>query len=128
MIKPRILIIDDDEGIRNLIASILSNDQYQIEQAENGHQALEIFHTFQPHIIILDVIIPEMSGIDILNEIRKIDNQVKIIMISGWHDLGIVKESIELGATDFITKPFTPEELRNLIQKYFSELNYFTNP
>ncbi|MBM3326595.1 MAG: response regulator [Calditrichaeota bacterium] len=124
MTVPRILIVDDDEGFRNLLATMLSSENYKIESVESGQSALDIFPTFQPHIVLLDVIMPEMSGIDTLREIRKIDQAVKVVMVSGWHDLGVVKEAVELGASEFLTKPFDPMEFNDFIQRSFTELNY----
>ncbi len=95
---------------------------YEVRIARNGMSALEVFKEFSPHFIFLDVIMPEMSGIEVLQKIREMDKETKIVMISGMHDLGMAKEAISLGALDYITKPIELGYLSEFIKEQMIDM------
>ncbi|MDP8237522.1 MAG: response regulator [Candidatus Hatepunaea meridiana] len=112
----RVLIVDDEPDFRELLKDGLSAFGHSIETAPDGETALELLKTFMPHIVLLDVMLKEQSGIKVLESIREIDKQVKIMMISGMLDLGVAKEAILLGAVDYITKPVDFKQIDELIK------------
>ncbi len=107
----RILVIDDEIDVCAMLVQVFEAFGYATQYATNGKDALELVKSFNPHFIFLDVIMPEMSGLDVLKEIRKINTSIKVFMISGMHDLGMAKEAMKLGAIDYIPKPIDIDEL-----------------
>ena len=113
----RILIIDDEAEFCSIILESLIEFGYEVKCVHNCETAIEMCGTFMPHIILLDVMLADESGIDVLGKLRSIDKQVRIIMISGLLDLEIAKEAIALGAEDYVTKPINLLKLNDVIQE-----------
>ena len=105
-----ILIVDDEERIRNLVAIYLRKEQYNILQAENGRDAINIFNKNKINLIILDVMMPIMDGWDVCKEIRKTSN-IPIIMLTAKSEEDDELLGFELGTDHYITKPFIPKLL-----------------
>jgi len=105
MIPSRILIVDDEEDICSTLADFLQGKGYEIFQANTGEEALRLLKEVRPHLVLLDIRMPEMDGIEILRRVRKLDQEVGVIMITAFHDVGIAQEALKLGACDFVTKP-----------------------
>jgi two-component system response regulator ResD len=105
-----ILIVDDEERIRNLLAIYLKKEQYNILQAENGYEAISIFNKNIVDLIILDVMMPIMDGWDVCKEIRKTSN-IPIIMLTAKSQEDDELLGFELGTDHYITKPFVPKLL-----------------
>ena len=124
----RILIVDDDIQIRRLLRSLLTNHGYVIAEAASAEQAKSELHSFGPDLILLDVRLPDKSGIELLEEIRS-DPSLRllpVVMMTGAVERQERIRAIAAGATDFIGKPFAPEELavriRSLVQlKFFAD-------
>ncbi|OOB78626.1 MAG: two-component system response regulator [Epulopiscium sp. Nele67-Bin002] len=106
----KILIIDDDNNIAELIVLYLQKEGYNTSEAYTGKQGLELFRTYEPDIILLDVMLPEMDGYDVCKEIRK-TSRVPIIMLTAKGDVFDKVLGLELGADDYLVKPFDPREL-----------------
>jgi len=119
--KYRVLVVDDEPDIQDILARLLEMSGFDVAVAGNGLRALELAKSFSPHIILLDVMMPDTSGIETLQKIREFDHEAKIIMVSGMHDVTVAKEAISLGAIDYITKPFDLKELEFYIQSLFPE-------
>jgi two-component system response regulator ResD len=109
MTRP-ILIVDDEEHIRELVAHYLTREGYTVEHAGTGPEALEAFARLQPSFIVLDIMLPGMSGTDVCREIRK-TSMVPILMLTARDDIVDKVVGFELGADDYLTKPFEPKEL-----------------
>jgi len=105
MIPSRILITDDEEDICSTLAEYLEDKGYEVFQATNGQDALRLLKEVRPHLMLLDIRMPEQDGIEILRRVRQIDNQIGVIMITAFHDVNIAQEALKLGACDFVTKP-----------------------
>ncbi len=118
----RILTVDDEIDVCAMLVQFFRSAGYKAEYALNGKQAIDLVNDFAPHFIFLDVMMPEMSGIDVLRAIRDIDKSVKVIMISGMHDLGMAKEAMKLGAMDYMPKPIKLEDLNNFLKKEVQKL------
>lgn len=105
-IKRRILVVDDEEEVLNTLTKFLTIKGYDVYTAEDGLKAIEKVKEVRPHIVLLDIIMPGMGGIDALKEIKKIDPGVGVIMATAVTDEELAKRTIQLGAYDYITKPF----------------------
>jgi len=107
VVKPRILIIDDDATIRLLMRDYLTDDQYLIDESENGNDALERIERQQPDLVLLDVNMPGINGFKVCEEIRNRygDTDISIVMVTGLDDSDSIEKAYSLGATDFISKP-----------------------
>jgi len=116
-----ILIIEDDKAIVDVLKMILEHDGFRIEKAFNGPTGIEKFKEVEPDIVLLDIRMPKMDGIEVLQELRKIDNKSIIVMISGHGNIETAVQTTKLGAYDFIAKPFDVERLKLTIQ---NGLNY----
>lgn len=111
MSEVRVLVVDDEPEIREILDRALSWSGYKVETAHNGKKAIEACQSFMPHIVLLDVMMPDLSGVEALQKIREFDQQVKVVMVSGMHDLQVAKEAMALGAVDYLTKPFDLKDL-----------------
>lgn len=108
--KPKILVVDDDIHISELVKLYLEKEGYEVAVAEDGEEAIERFKAFQPRVVILDIMLPGKDGTQVCNEIRRIDN-TPIIMLSAKGEVFDKVLLLELGADDYMVKPFEPKEL-----------------
>ena len=117
--KQEVLVIDDNFDIRNLISEILKDKNYKVRQAANYDQALFEINKYLPDIAVIDVKLDkgDKDGIDLLKKVKEISDLVPVIMISGHANVEMAVESLKLGAYEFITKPFAPEQLLNIISR-----------
>ncbi|MEO8513856.1 MAG: sigma-54 dependent transcriptional regulator [Ignavibacteria bacterium] len=116
-----ILIIEDDKAIVDVLKMILEHDGFRIEKAFNGPTGLEKFKEVNPDIVLLDIRMPKMDGIEVLQEIIRLNSKAIVIMISGHGNIETAVQTTKLGAYDFIAKPFDVERLKLTIQ---NGLNY----
>ena len=112
-----ILIIDDSSTTRNAIRNLAKADDHETLEAENGQKGLEIIADQNPDCIILDLIMPEMDGFEVLRTLRKQDSKIPVIILSADIQEIVRKECFELGAKAFINKPLIKRELCNTINK-----------
>lgn len=126
MDKPIILIVDDEEANLQLIGKILQNLDVDITLASSGKEALQLLESLVPDLIILDIIMPSMSGFDVCRKIksRKPTSEVPIIFLSAKVDSEDIIKGFDIGARDYITKPFIKEEL---VARVEAQLNIITN-
>ncbi len=110
MNKKKILIVDDDENIAELISLYLNKECYETEIAFDGESALQLFHEFKPNLILLDVMLPGIDGYQVCTEIRKSSN-TPIIMLSAKGEVFDKVLGLKIGADDYIAKPFDSNEL-----------------
>lgn len=108
--KQKILIVDDDENIAELISLYLLKECYETEIVYDGESALQVFATFKPDIVLLDLMLPGIDGYQVCREIRK-DSQTPIIMLSAKGEVFDKVLGLELGADDYMIKPFDSKEL-----------------
>jgi len=123
MEETRILIVDDETSILDSIKMVLKYENYSVETAENGIDGIELFKKFHPHIVLLDVKIPGMGGIEILKTLKKIDEFSEVIMISGHSGIEEAVESSRLGAFDFLEKPVSREKLILTVKNASEKIN-----
>lgn len=106
----KILVIDDENAIRDLLEMVLISENYQVRTAENGAVGLKQLDTFEPDLVLLDIMLPDYSGYDLCREIVK-KSTIPVIMISAKNETIDKVLGLELGAEDYITKPFDNREL-----------------
>jgi signal transduction histidine kinase len=106
-----ILLVDDEEGLRKVLGLSLEDRGYEVHTAENGQEALTVYKQIAPPIVLTDIKMPFMDGIDLLKEIKRIDENTEIIMITGHGDIELAIKSLKYDATDFITKPIDDDIL-----------------
>jgi two-component system response regulator (stage 0 sporulation protein F) len=118
VVKQKLLIVDDQNGIRVLLMEVFSSEGYETHQASNGKLALEIVRKDKPDLVLLDMKIPGMDGLEILKHIKKIDSSIKVIMMTAYGELDMINEATELGALMHFTKPFDIDELRIAVNEH----------
>ncbi|EJY56648.1 two-component system response regulator (stage 0 sporulation protein F) [Alicyclobacillus sacchari] len=112
----KVLVVDDQFGIRVLLQEVLQREGYEIFQAPNGVTALQIAEQEKPDLILLDMKIPGMDGLEILRNIRKLELDSKVIMMTAYGELDLIHEAMEMGAVAHFTKPFDIDELRRAVR------------
>jgi len=110
----KILIADDSTFMRNVLKDILSAKGHNLIMAENGKEALEKYNVEKPDLVLLDIIMPEVDGMEVL---KKIGKTAKIVVISAVGQDKMVEEAKELGALDYITKPFDNAKVIEVVKK-----------
>src|ERR1700689_3786891 len=110
--KEKILVVDDEPSIRKYLQTLLEVDGYDVETVPGGKEALEkVGAGLRPHFIILDVLMPEIDGLETLRQLMQVDRTLNVIMLSCSNEVTTVVEAIRLGALDYLTKPFEKPEL-----------------
>jgi len=109
----KLLIVDDDLPTSDFLSHYLGKRDYQVFIANDGEKALSIVREKQPNIVLLDIKMPGTSGIKVLQQIKEIDKNAKVIMMTAVKDEAMVELAKEYGASDYITKPFSLEHLEN---------------
>ena len=116
--KERILVVDDEPSIRKYLQTLLEVDGYEVETMSSGSEVIErISSGERPDYILLDVLMPELNGLETLGRLMQINRQLSVIMLSCSNEVGTVVEAIRQGAQDYITKPFEKCELDAAILK-----------
>jgi DNA-binding NtrC family response regulator len=119
MKKKTILIVDDDRDCHRVLGQILQ-EEYEVKGAFSAREGLEELKRFQPDLALLDLKMPGMGGIEFLRELKRMGTPVPTIVMSAYADVNDVVQAMKVGATDFITKPFRGEKLREDIRLFFS--------
>ena len=113
----KILLVDDEEGIRKVLGISLSDAGYVVFTAESGEEALHIFQEQKPPIVLTDIKMPGMDGIDLLKKIKEENPDAEVIMITGHGDMDLAIQSLKFEATDFITKPINDDALEIALRR-----------
>ena len=112
------LICDDAVFMRTMISDILEESGYEVVgQAETGVQAIERYKSLRPDLVTMDIVMPDMGGIDAVREITSFDANAKILMCSAMGQQALVVEAIQAGAKDFVVKPFQPSRVLEAVQR-----------
>ncbi len=115
--KSVVLVIDDQPGIRRLLVEVLSDEGYIVITAGNGYEGLQTVREYKPDLILMDMKMPGMDGIETLRELKKIDQEDRVIMMTAYGELEMVNQAQEIGASGYITKPFDINTLCQLISQ-----------
>ncbi len=112
-----ILIVDDAEFLRVRISKMLVGEGFEVAEAENGLKAIESYKSKKPDLVLMDVTMPEMDGLTALKELRKMDPNAKVVMLTALGQESVVLEAVKSGAKDFIVKPFDRDRVMSAINK-----------
>jgi len=112
-----ILLVDDEEGIRNVLNITLGHAGFNVLLAPDGDQGLAVFESHRPDIVISDIKMPGIDGIELLRRIKQINPETEVIMITGHGDMDLAVKSLQYEASDFITKPIDSEEIETAVAK-----------
>lgn len=116
-----VLVCDDAIFMRTMIADILTQAGYQVVgEAESGVEAVQRYQELKPDLVTMDIVMPEMGGIDAVREIIKHDPDARILMCSAMGQQALVVEAIQAGAKDFVVKPFQPARVLEAVQRLLS--------
>ena len=117
MVPRKILVVDDEENFRHILSVILRKERYEVETASNGEEALQRISNTTFDQVLCDIRMPGMDGLDFLKEVRKTEGDANVIMMSAYGTLDTAVEAMKLGAYDYISKPFKPDEIILTLKK-----------
>ena len=112
----KILIVDDDADIVRIVSTMLAGQGWHVLNAYSGEEALRLVAEEHPDLVLLDIMMPRMNGIEVLREARRIAPGMRVIMTTAFGDVGSYLESMDLGACEYINKPFETTELLAMIR------------
>jgi DNA-binding NtrC family response regulator len=121
--KGSILIVDDEAGPRESLRMILK-PMYEVHTAENGQEAINFISQKKVDLVTLDLKMPGLSGIEVLQEIKKLQSDIEVMIVTGYGTLDNAQEAIRYGAGDFISKPFNVADIIAIVSKAFERRSY----
>ena len=119
----KILIIDDEAIVRISCERTLAPECYEVKSADSGKGGIEILEKENFNLVLLDLKMPDMDGIEVLNKINATWPETKVVMITGYSTVDTAVQALRLGAYNFIEKPFTPDTLLNAVKEVFEKSN-----
>ena len=115
--KPLIIVIDDEASMRDSCCQVLTKEGFCTETAENGFDGLKMIEALKPDLVLIDLKMPVLSGLEVLDRLKKIDVNIIPVVITGYPTLESAVATMKKGAYDFLPKPFTPDELRVIVKR-----------
>lgn len=113
----KVLIVDDSRTSRRILNNLLSEDGYEVAEAENGETGIQKYKEEAPDLVTMDITMPVMDGLEALKKIREYDSEAKVIMVTAAGQESKIMEAVKHGAAEFITKPFEKDKILETIQK-----------
>lgn len=118
----RILIVDDAAFMRMMLKDILAKKGYDVcGEAGTGAEAVEMYQSLAPDLVTMDITMPIMDGVEAVRNIKKLDPDCKVLMVSAMGQQKLIVESLEAGALDFIVKPFQPDKVIETVERYIGD-------
>ena len=117
----KILVVDDEEGARELFNTILSDEGYEVSLAVNGEDALSHMKNASFDLVVTDIKMPGMDGLQLLQEIRKTGSKADVIMVTAYGEVESYLKAMSLGAAEYINKPIRIKELKRIVHKVLTE-------
>lgn len=128
MSQPKILIADDEEDILEIMADRLEFYGFDVRTARDGVQCLEEIRRDVPDLVLLDIRMPEMDGLEVLARLRQERPELPVVMVSASSDRNVAERSLSKGAFDYLLKPFEPEELKEKVLRALGHKDLGLNP
>ncbi|UCF94293.1 MAG: hybrid sensor histidine kinase/response regulator [Desulfobacterales bacterium] len=122
MLKNKILLVDDEKDIRDVMHLSLADMGYAVFEAQNGAEALAVFREVQPQVVLTDIKMPTMDGIELLQKVKHENPETEVVMITGHGDMDLAIKSLKYEATDFITKPINVDVLEIALKRAFDKI------
>lgn len=121
--KWKILVVDDEETLANFISKnlMLEREDYEVKVATNGRDAISLLEKFKPHLILQDIKLPDVNGIEVLKIAKALDPDIQVIMMTAYASLDTSVEALKAGAYDYLIKPFKIESLKNIVKNALSK-------
>jgi two-component system, NtrC family, response regulator AtoC len=113
----RVLVVDDEENLRLVLRTLLRRNGYEVETAESGEEALPLVDAFGPDVVLTDVRMPKMGGLDLLSALRAKGNDATVIVMSAYGNMDLALDAMKAGAYDYVQKPFKPDEIVLALRK-----------
>ena len=124
----RVLVVDDDKAICEYMETFLSKDGFEVKTLNDPSQAPDEVKNGGYHLVVLDLMMPKMDGLSVLERIRKVDNDVAVVIFTGYPSLETAVQSMKLDAVDYLKKPFNPEEFRVVVDRVMRNKGLLRSP
>jgi two-component system, OmpR family, response regulator len=124
----RVLVVDDDKAICEYMETFLSKDGFEVNTLSDPSSAPEEVKTGGYHLVVLDLMMPKMDGLQVLERIRKVDNDVAVVIFTGYPSLDTAVQSMKLDAVDYLKKPFNPDEFRVVVDRVMRKKGLLRSP
>lgn len=117
--KPKLLVIDDEPKLCQMLAGFFTHRGYEVRSVNRGEEALALASVYRPHVVLLDLLMPGMNGVDTLRELKRLAPPPKIVMLSAATLDDVAQGAIKLGADAFISKPLKLDDLEHLVSAFW---------
>jgi two-component system, OmpR family, response regulator len=124
----KVLVVDDDKAIRDFMETFLAKDGFQGKSLSDPTEAPDEIKLDGYHMVILDLMMPKVDGIEVLKRIRKVDSDVAVVIFTGYPSLDSAVQSMKLDAVDYLRKPFNPDEFREVIDRVMRKKGLLRSP
>jgi two-component system, OmpR family, response regulator len=124
----RVLVVDDDASIGEYVRTLLGKDGFDVSVVDDPQKAEAALRAESPHLVILDLMMPGVHGLEVLERLRKIDSDVAVVIFTGYPSLETAVAAMKLDAVDYLKKPFEPEELRTTVDRVLKKKGLLRSP
>jgi DNA-binding NtrC family response regulator len=124
----RVLVVDDDKAICDYMETFLTKDGFEVKTMNDPTEAAEEVKQGGYHLVVLDLMMPKMDGVEVLKRIRKVDSDVAVVIFTGYPSLETAVQSMKLDAVDYLKKPFNPEEFREVVDRVMRKKGLLRSP
>ncbi len=124
----RVLVVDDDPGVCEFMETFLGNDGFEVRTVSDPSKAPEEVKRGGYHLVVLDLMMPGMDGVEVLERIRKVDTDVAVVIYTGYPSLDTAVKSMKLDAVDYLQKPFNPDEFRDVVDRVLRKKGLLRTP
>lgn len=124
----KVLVVDDDRAIRDFMETFLTKDGFEVRTLADPTSAPDEVKNGGYHLVVLDLMMPKVDGIEVLQRIRKVDTDVAVVIFTGYPSLDTAVQSMKLDAVDYLKKPFNPEEFREVIDRVMRKKGLLRTP
>jgi DNA-binding NtrC family response regulator len=124
----RVLVVDDDQAILEFMETFLTKDGFEVTTLADAKQAPEAVKGGGFHLVVLDLMMPGLGGVEVLEQIRRVDNDVAVVIFTGYPSLDTAVQSMKLDAVDYLKKPFNPDEFREVLDRVMRKKGLLRTP